>query len=113
MDLGTWTPSRLRTRGRWHEFGNSGTKEGPSLSLVGQQGDWRLERRDLLGAGWGLINWNGSRAHGLGSVCLGLAGVGTRAGTLRQGTIPIRRGCRTKAADSPTTSSLGRDVGPW
>lgn len=69
------------------------------LSLVWRQGNWMLERRDLPGTGWGLINWNGSRALGLGSVSLGLAVVGTRAGTLRRGTIPIRRGCRTNVAD--------------
>lgn len=48
----------------------------------------------------------------LGRVCLELAGVGTRAGTIG-GTIPIWRDSRTKVADSPITSVLGRDVGQW
>lgn len=47
-----------------------------------------------------------------GRVCLELAGVGTRAGTIG-GTIPIWRDCRTKVADSPVSSVLGRDVGQW
>lgn len=55
-------------------------RRAPCFLLVGQQGDWRLERRDVLGAGWGLINWNGSRAPGLGCVCLGLPGVGRGRG---------------------------------
>lgn len=56
MDLGTRTPPPLRTRGRWHGLRNPNTEEGPWRSLAGQEGDWRLERRDLLGAGWRLIN---------------------------------------------------------
>lgn len=36
---------------------NPGIEGGLSLSLAGHQGDWKLERRDLQGAGWGLINW--------------------------------------------------------
>lgn len=78
MDLGTWKPPRLHTKGRWHGLRHPGAEERPSLLLAGQQGDWRLERRDLQGAGWGLINWDGSRVHG--SVCLGLAGLGQRRG---------------------------------
>lgn len=97
MDLGTWKAPRLHTKGRWHGLRHPGTEECPSPSLAGQRGDWRLERRDLQGAGCGLINWDGSRVHG--SVCLGLAGVRTRAGTLRRGMVPTRRGHRTKVSD--------------
>lgn len=51
MNLGTWTPSWLRTRGHWRGLRNPETEESPSLSLAGQQGDWRLEQMDLLGVG--------------------------------------------------------------
>lgn len=111
MDLGTWKPPRLHAKGRWHGLRHPGTEERPSLSLAGQRGDWRLERRDLQGAGWGLINWDGSRVHG--SVCLGLAGVRTRAGTLRRGMVPIRRGCRTKVSEIPSLPQVRSGVRPW
>lgn len=39
VDLGTWTPSWLHKRGRWHGLRNPDTDKGPSLLLAGQQGD--------------------------------------------------------------------------